>query len=593
MGKPVPLPWNPMEKIAKRNRDFLDSNFPGLSHVIDSHAPSNTFTFISDPSPNIGLHGRTVHSKRNPQGEAHNLVHDIPVQDGIVLLFLGLGLGYQVEKLKTRLTNKDIDATLIVVERNIEIFSLLCKNRNISFLKNVHLFIGESLGDIQAFIQGLGAFSFSGYRIVKLRGSHSLHSDYYDEVERCFKESMAGKLSDLLTRYAFEALWMRNTIDNIPSLVGSRSISSLRGTLRGKPVLVVNAGPSLLNQLQMLHEIQNRIHLIAVDTVLTPLLKAGVVPDFVVTLDAGFHNSLDFRHLFTGGGGCCNMKLVADIVTNPIILRHWSGPVFFSETTLAIPGSAVHDSPIMPLFDLLHNCFPPVDTLACGGSISTTALELAMYLQAEPVYTTALDLSYTDYKTHVNSSPHYDSFYGHSNRLATIDTAMVRAISGRKLMSFPAIQEGEALSDYVFSQYVHWIERRREYRNRVINCTAKGVALKGLSHMQIETLSHRGGLPDRKKYVNADTGGQLTAGEAKAFLEAMKNALQEALTDMERDQAFNSLRSPDHLFHTIFAEAEKMYHDSESLHRYLTLFLSFMNRHIDRAFLRIEQYSTD
>jgi len=582
-----------MEKVAKRNRDFLDSNFPGLSHVTDTHTSSNTFTFISDPSPNIRLHGKTIHSKRNPEGEAHNLVHDIPVQDGIVLLFLGLGLGYQVENLKKRFAGKGTDATLIVVERSTEIFSLLCNNRDISFLKNAHLFIGESLRDVQAFTQEIGAFSFSGYRIVKLRGSHSLHSDYYDEVERCFKESLAGKLSDLLTRYAFEAMWMRNTIDNIPSLVGSRSISSLRGILRGKPVLVVNAGPSLHNQLQLLHKIQNRIHLIAVDTVLTPLLKAGIVPDFVVTLDAGFHNSLDFRYLFTGGGGCCDMKLVADIVTNPIILRHWNGHVFFSETSLAIPGSTVPDSPIMPLFNLLHNCFPPVDALACGGSISTTALELAMYLEAEPVYTTALDLSYTDYKTHVNSSPHYDALYGQSNRLSTIDTAMVRAISGRKLMALPAIQGGEALSDYVFSQYVRWIERRREYRNRVVNCTAKGVALKGLSHMQIETLSRQGGLPDRKQYVNADTGGQLTAGGAKAFLEAMKNAVQGARTDMERDQAVGSLRSPDHLFHNIFAEAEKMYHDSESLNTYLALFLSFMNRHIDRAFVRIEKYSRD
>ena len=341
-----------MGKVAKCNRDFLDSNFPGLSNTIDSRTPSNTFTFITDPSPNIGIDGRTIHSKRNPNREAHNLVHDIPIQDGVVLLFLGLGLGFQLEILKKRFAKKNTAATIIVVERSTESFSLLCRNRDISFLKNVHLFIGESLRDAQAFIQKLGAFSFSGYRIVKLRGSYSLHIDYYNEIESCFKESMAGKLSDLLTRYAFEALWMRNTIDNIPSLVGSSSISSLKGKLQGKPALIVNAGPSLLNQLQGLRNLQNRMHIIAVDTVLTPLLKAGICPDFVVTLDAGFANSLDFRYLFTGRSSCRDMNLVADIVTNPIILRHWSGPVFFNGTSLVMPGSSVPDSPIMPLFHL-------------------------------------------------------------------------------------------------------------------------------------------------------------------------------------------------------------------------------------------------
>ena len=173
--------------------------------------------------------------------------------------------------------------------------------------------------------------------------------------------------------------------------------------------------------------------------------------------------------------------------------------------------------------------------------------------------------------------------------LATLDTAMIQAISRRKLMTLPAIQKGEALSDYVFTQYAHWIERRLEYRNRVVNCTAQGVILNGLSHVLLETLLQRGGLPAMKKKVKADSGGVLTTGEAKAFLEDMKYAVQKVRTETTGDRVSKSLKSPDHVFHTIFAEAEKMHPDSESLNAYLTLFLSFMNRHINRALLRIEK----
>jgi hypothetical protein len=577
-----------MEPIAQRNRDFLDSNFPRLLDTLSTPATSGSFTFISDPTPNIILNGRTIHSKRNPEREAHNLVHDIPVRVGIIVLFLGLGMGYQIEKLKRRFAGSNIDATLIVIERSTEIFSLLCRNREISFLRNTHLFIGDSLQDIRGFIEGLTALSFSGHRIVKLRGSYSLYRDYYDEVEHCFKKSMSDKISDLLTRYAFEALWMRNTIDNMPSFVGRRSITSLKGTLRGQPALVVNAGPSLLNQMELLYQIQNRIHLIAVDTALTPLLKRGISPDFVVTLDAGFYNSLDFRWLFSERTDCGNMKLVADIVTNPIILRHWKGSIFLSETSHSKTGRLAHNGRILPLFDVLHNHFPPIDTLACGGSISTTALELAMYLDADPVYTTALDLSYTDYKTHVNSSSHYDALYQYCSRLNTLDTAMVQAICRRKLMHLPAIEGSKPLSDFVFSQYIRWIEGRRAYRNRVINCTAAGAAIKGLPHVKIETLAQDGSLPLGKKSVSATTGRQLTAMGAKAFLIAMKDAVQKARTDMDKGLTPAALSDRNHVFHTIFAEAGKLYSSSESFNRHLALFLSFMERHIDRAASLIE-----
>jgi hypothetical protein len=79
------------------------------------------------------------------------------------------------------------------------------------------------------------------------------------------------------------------------------------------------------------------------------------------------------------------------------------------------------------------------------------------------------------------------------------------------------------------------------------------------------------------------------AMEAKAFLEAMKDAVQKARTDMEGGFPPAVLSNRNHVFHTIFAEAGKLYGSSESFNRYLTLFLSFMERHIDRAASLIER----
>ena len=88
-------------------------------------------------------------------------------------------------------------------------------------------------------------------------------------------------------------------------------------------------------------------------------------------------------------------------------------------------------------------------------------------------------------------------------------------------------------------------------------------------------------------------GGKLTQDEAASFLEALKDIVREVCTDMENGRVHASLRNPDHVFHTIFVEAEQMHHDGQSLKTYMTLFFSFMKRHIDRSLLRIEQYSKE
>ncbi len=571
-----------MEEIAHCNRDFLDSNFPGLSDKLVSPSAAGSLTYISGPFPNIRVDGRTVHSKQNPEREASHLVRDIPLRDSTVVLFLGLGFGYQIEKFRELYA--DCSATLIVVERSAEIFSLLCDNKDIAFLKGTHLFVGDVLQEIHKFIGNLGALNFSGYHIVKLRGSYTLHREYYDGIETFFKETLSGKISDLLTRFAFETLWVRNIIDNMPSLVGMGSIASLRELLRGQPVLIVNAGPSLLPQLELLHHMQERIHLIAVDTALPPLLKSGIFPDFVVTLDAGFFNALDFRHLFLERPDYGNMKLVADIVTNPIILRHWRGTIVFSETSeMDGAGHPGNRDTTVPLLNTFHTYFPHIETLVCGGSISTTALELALHMGANPVYTTALDLSYTDYKTHVNSSAHYDVWYQRSSRLQTLATSMVQAIGKRKLTYVKAIGGQRALSDFVFSQYIRWIEGHREYRNRVFNCTAAGAAIRDIPHVDLRSLAEGDRLPLKKRPVHVKNGGKLTAEQAIAFLDMLTTTVRKAQEDIDEIVASGVTNDRYDLFQTILAEARKLYSSPESFSRYLTLFFTFTEKHIRRA----------
>jgi hypothetical protein len=200
-----------------------------------------------------------------------------------------------------------------------------------------------------------------------------------------------------------------------------------------------------------------------------------------------------------------------------------------------------------------------------------------------------LDLSYTDYKTHVNSSAHYDVWYQRSSRLHTLATAMIQTIGRRKLTYVRAIDGQRALSDFVFSQYTRWIEGRREYRDRVFNCTAAGTALQGIPSIDLRALAEGNRLPQKKKPVRFKSGGKLTAEQADAFLKTLSTIVRKAQEDIDTIVAAGYTSDRHEVFRTILAEARKLYDSPESFSRYLSLFFTFMEKHIRRARSLIEK----
>jgi hypothetical protein len=516
-------------------------------------------------------------------------VQDIPIRTGTVVLFLGLGLGYQVQKFRELHDRSASKTIIIIVERSEEVFSLLVKNRDLSFLEGTHLFIGDVQTQVHDLIESLSALSFTGSRIVKLRGCYALHRGYYDRIEAFFRENITGKVADLLTRFAFESLWVRNIIDNMPSLVGKRSIRGLQDVLRGHPVLVVNAGPSIYGQLAQIRELQKKVHIIAVDTVLTPLLLSGTVPDFVVTLDAGFFNALDFRRLYTGTWQTKfnKMCLIADLVVHPLILRHWSGALYFSEVSWGEENSA---SP-MPLLEQFRKIYPSLYALDCGGSIATTAIELGLFMGADPVFVTGLDLSYIDYKTHVNSTALFDELYRRVTRLSTLDTSMIQRIGPRKKCLLPAIGSGSnpVLSDFVFTQYLRWIEDRNNYAERVVNCTARGATIGGLHHRKLDEMFEAEGAPTRKPIIHPGSEKLLSQSQALKYLLSLENSIEQALKEVNTHTEPSTLAGRHALIANLVMEGQRLHGTGDGLYSYLRLLLNFLKIHVHRAKTKVRQ----
>lgn len=87
------------------------------------------------------------------------------------------------------------------------------------------------------------------------------------------------------TYWRKEKLWFQNFADNLDAIRFGKNCLDLRKTMSG-PCIVVGAGPSVekFNHLDKLKDTPYPI--IATDRQLIPLLKRGVVPEFVISVDA-------------------------------------------------------------------------------------------------------------------------------------------------------------------------------------------------------------------------------------------------------------------------------------------------------------------
>jgi len=581
-----------MGEIINNNIKFLSSNFPIILKKLYSVNISRKFSYREVPIPNIYFNNKPLHSKLNPENEALNLIKDINLKDGHIYLFMGIGLAYHIEIFKKLYKDRLKNITIIAIEKNLDVFKLLVNNKDISFLEDIKLFIGEDIETIKNVFNRFSPLAFKGYKIIKLRGDVSLDKDYYSKLENYFKSILSVKLSDILTHLAFENLWIKNIISNIPFISGKRSISSLKNSLKNKPALVICAGPSLYNQLNAIKKISQKIYTIAVDTVLEPLIISKIKPDFVVTLDSQFYNIYDFIYTFTNSSFNKDTYLIADLLVYPKILKNWKGEIFLSESVNNSADEKSYNSE-HPLVSILKKYVSSFASLSCGGSVATTAVEFAIFLGADPIFITGLDLSYTNYTTHINSSPQYTKQYMESNRLQTLNTSMIKSIKDRRLKELEGIDGKNVLSDFVFQNYLNWIESRKNYRGRVFNLTHKGVNISSVEHLNIKELLKLTEDIDKKKALTPINSNIFTKNTLLKFLIDLKKSLLNAKEELKNNKVtfsfLNKFMGDYKYLQNNIIELTSLYKNLDFINDNLFMLLNFLENEIEKSIKKINR----
>jgi len=412
-----------------------------------------------------------------------------------IVLILGGGNPFLPLELSRALRDNQI---CITIDAFFETGILLCSDTpefsEYLLRPGSHLFCGrEMLETLRAYLDSIPGERLGGIRIVRHRASVQLDPEFYEEAESYVRQAVRAKMSDMLTRFEFERKWIANIITN--SIYFERSgpegnpagIARYSKPLRGVPAMIIAAGPSLRRSLPVIKNLENKCFLLACDTAYKALLRGGITPHAVITLDAQKHTLLHFL----GTEGMENTVLFADIVASPFVLRKIRPERVIFSTTAKWSTSAdgnLHREATAGS-EYLEKIAGPIGDIQSGGSVATSAFDLLRNFGASAIYLIGQDLAYTGREIHSTGSHHNERWLTTITRKKSLEFINEAVIRRRETYAVEALSGGEILTDYVLDLYRHWFEDAAlKTEMPVRNLTLEGARIQNIEAQKAEEL---------------------------------------------------------------------------------------------------------
>lgn len=427
-----------------------------------------------------------LNSSKDPFQEAKRLVSSSTDGTEQVVAIAGLGMGYQVEELLRR----SDQCTIAVLEPSEELFCEILRTRDISHILSsgrVFLFMDPQGVDYS----GIAPLpSTSRMKLLLSRPYVIMYGDRMEEFKRGFQAHLNSVQINAATLKRFDRLWTKNTFKNTIYFFSLQGIDTIRESLKGIPAIVVAAGPSLEKDTRLLSLLGKRALLIAVDTALKPLMKRGIAPDFVITVDPQYINIFHLEHIEEMSGGKAMPVLIADPAVYPSILRNYRGEKLLT-------------SSVFPPGRIVEKFSGRKGSISSGGSVATTAFDFARTIGAEPIVLMGLDLSYGMGKTHLSGSFMEEYVHSCSNRLETAGTILSSYIRRGRPSTAKDKTGMQVLTDRRMLLYKSWFEQQiRMTKTQVLNATGGGLTIDGIENIRPEELIHRlPPIPKRKRKI--------------------------------------------------------------------------------------------
>lgn len=496
-------------------------------------------------------------STRDPVREGQRHVGAFRLKPGMLALVCGVAHLPLLEILAEQLLTREGRGGIIVAFEADSTLYLALKKLRPEIFENIAVILPENEGVVEELVEQLDVENFLGYRTFENRPSLDLEPKFYQDILLAFKKKLSSRFSDLFTRLEFEERWVYNSLSKIPALGHARPVSALFGQAKGQRVVIVSTGPTLRDLLPELRKIQHDIFIACADSAYRVLVRAGITPHLVFSLDSQAHTAKHFGLLPKGQVGQYPI-LVCDLVSNPWVVRNWLGELAFSITAqypdnrrIVSPGcDYLEDSGIL---GDQHGIMP--GDLQSGGSVATSIFDLVRLMEFDEIVLAGQDLAYTRREIHTPGTHHTEEWLARqTNRLQPLENINERVLHRRHTKREKSLAGNMVVSDYVLSLYRDWFANAiTRLQTPVHNATKDGLEIPGtIRAMEIGTGTNGLNARIKEKYLAAPkisvAGGAVDKLRKQVTAAMQGNIDNSGLTFLRyvgRKFAIKAMRSPE------------------------------------------------
>ncbi len=382
---------------------------PSLADSIRRAAPDPRLVFLAARNglvvPGVRSGGATVplHSLYDPRQESLRFAESF--KDAGCIVVIGLGAGFHVSAMLEDAAAR----VVVVVEKDAGVLKSLLSHVPLGrLLGDPRLFLAAGAGMIREVI--LAAWHpaiMGGLQSAPLRAWCDQEREFFDAAAAEIRSAIEAVRGDFSVQSHFGKRWFSNIVMNLARAAGAPS-----AVPRGEDAVVTAAGPSLDLQLAGLAAARGKRMLVATDTSLPALLRSGIIPDAVLSIDCQNHG---YHHFLQGVPP--RTALFLDLASPPLLARLLPSPIF---VTSGHPFARYIDSHWLPL--------PRVDL--SGGNVAHAAVSLASFLGARRITVFGADFGYPEGKAYARGTYLYDYFWSDQDRMSPAEARFFAFVCG-------------------------------------------------------------------------------------------------------------------------------------------------------------------
>lgn len=265
--------------ILDKNLDCIEKYNPGLKDkLLNLAGLTNEIQLVETDlkEPNLSYNGLLLHNQKGAELEAKELFKKSENSSLCINIVFGIGLGYLFKEFC-----EQAKGDIVLYEQNLEILRVTLEL--VDFSKELSQTNVKIVSDFKELREALQSFYQPGI-VIDIMVLDSYKKLYVEKISNTIKELQMLKASfssdtNLITAKGLDFLLF--VINNFAENLKAAPLKEIENIYDGKTALVVSAGPTLDNNIEIIKQNRDKVVIFCVGPALKSLITNGIIPDFL------------------------------------------------------------------------------------------------------------------------------------------------------------------------------------------------------------------------------------------------------------------------------------------------------------------------